>query len=73
MEARLNVMAGPAAAEAIKHIIAASQALAESTPPSSPCEAEGTHGEDGGHPRSRRSRRRWQCVGRSKLPDSPQG
>ena len=33
MEARLNIMAGPVAAKAIKHLIAASQALAESTVP----------------------------------------
>ncbi|WP_035841478.1 carboxymuconolactone decarboxylase family protein [Kitasatospora azatica] len=33
MEARLNVMASPVAAKAIKHLIAASQALAESTLP----------------------------------------
>ncbi|MET8453630.1 carboxymuconolactone decarboxylase family protein [Streptomyces sp. NPDC005209] len=33
MEARLNVMAAPAAAKAIKHLIAASRALAESTLP----------------------------------------
>lgn len=33
MEARLNVMASPVAAKAIKHIIAAGQALAESTLP----------------------------------------
>jgi AhpD family alkylhydroperoxidase len=35
MEARLNVMASPAAAKAFKHIIAASKALAESTLPAS--------------------------------------
>ena len=33
MEARLNIMASPVAAKAIKHLIAASQALAESTVP----------------------------------------
>ncbi|MEU6343235.1 MULTISPECIES: carboxymuconolactone decarboxylase family protein [unclassified Streptomyces] len=33
MEARLNIMASPVAAKAIKHIIAAGQALAESTLP----------------------------------------
>lgn len=35
MEPRLNVMAGPAAAKAFKHIIAAGKALAESTLPAS--------------------------------------
>ena len=33
MEARLNIMASPVAAKAFKHIVAASQALAESTVP----------------------------------------
>jgi len=33
VEARLNIMASPVAAKAIKHLIAASQALAESTVP----------------------------------------
>jgi len=33
MEARLNIMASPVAAKAIKHIIAASKALADSTVP----------------------------------------
>ncbi|MGW2423617.1 carboxymuconolactone decarboxylase family protein [Streptomyces sp. NPDC001709] len=35
MEARLNVMASPVAAKAIKHIIAAGRALSESTVPAS--------------------------------------
>ncbi|MFJ9715931.1 carboxymuconolactone decarboxylase family protein [Streptomyces sp. NPDC101213] len=35
MEARLNVMAGPVAAKAMKHIVAAATALGESTLPAS--------------------------------------
>ncbi|MGV4983027.1 carboxymuconolactone decarboxylase family protein [Streptomyces sp. NRAIS4] len=35
MEARLNIMASPVAAKAIKHIIAAGRALSESTVPAS--------------------------------------